>query len=222
MSPLSFLHRRRPAPKPAGHRTYIASNGYPVTVVPKTAVPLTADLGDGLDLSAAEDRQRWAEASPAASGAPVPLSAPAGPPWEGASATGQMEPPTADPGWPSYLHDTLTDIPPAHYRPYVPEPEPVYVADLEDDIGELTIFRATVRAELIRRNRAQGHRDSRPWQERYAIAYDDLWLDCDRLIEPDYVFADELRAAHADALDVVRTDMESRMARMAGLEPVAA
>jgi hypothetical protein len=211
---MNLLHfpRRHQAPKPAGPRTYIASNGQPVTVVPKTAIPLPADLGDGLDPGyAAEDRRRWADA------------APAGPPWEGGSDVGRMEPLPALPG-PAWRHDTVLDMPPAHYRPYVPEPGPlpVYVADLEDDVAELTIFRATVHAELIRRQAAQGNRDGRPWQERYAAAYDTLWLECDDLIDTGYFFADELRAAHADTLDAVRTDMESRMARMAGLEPVAA
>jgi hypothetical protein len=217
---MNLLHfsRRRPADRPAG-RTYTGSHGNTVTVLPKTAVPLPADLGDGLDLiGALEEQRRWEEASAAASEVPVP--APAGPPWEGASATGQPEPHTADMGWPSYLHDTMTDIPPAHYRPYVPEPETAYVADLEDDIGDLIIFRATVRAELVRR-RDRGKRDSRPWQERYAAAYDALWLDCDGLAEPGYVFADELRAAHADALDAVHADMGARIARMAGTEAAA-
>jgi hypothetical protein len=211
-----ILHlRRRRQAVPAGPRTYIASNGQPVTVVPKTAIPLPADLGDGLDLSVAEDRQRWAGAEPAPAAVLVPLPAPAGPPWEGASATGLLDSQAGDQDWPSYLHDTMSDIPPVHDRPYAPKN--AYVPELAPDLAELTIFRAAVRSELVRRDEsAGGNRRTGPWQHRYFHAYCRAWDAADDLIWTGYVFADELRAAHADTLDGLRTHVDGLIAQMAG------
>jgi hypothetical protein len=137
--------------------------------------PPMADLqhDDGLDVAdavkalLAQDEPGWDLAAPA--------RMQPHPPWN----TAEQEPVTAA-SWPGYKGETLTDSRTPDGRPFAPglmfTPErmtPV-TASTGADLDGLIGFRDAVRAVLVRRERAQGHRDADGgWWAQYTRTWDD-------------------------------------------------
>lgn len=94
---------------------------------------------------------------------------------------------------------TVMDNPPVHARPYAPEPPPFPVPSLLGDLGDLPLFRDTVRDELDRRDRCArpSRRAGGSWQARYA----GLYLRTMTLPEaPDFRISEMMHAHYAGML----------------------
>jgi hypothetical protein len=114
---------------------------------------------------------------------------------------------------------TEIDFPPAHDRPYVPDPLgqfPRYTAALDPgpqaDLGGCLIFRDTVRAVFVRQEEARGfHAPDVPWHERYAGLYRA------RTAEPvigTFGIADAAREAHEEAKAAFEANIQGRIDRI--------
>lgn len=110
---------------------------------------------------------------------------------------------------------TEMDIPPAHDRRYVASPSPFAYRDLfsaQEDLGDLVIFRDTVRTVFVRQEEARGFRaPAVPWFERYAGLYRARTA---LPVVGEFGIADAARQAHEEAREVLAADVRERIDRI--------